>query len=51
MISPFEVLLGYHLQMSYEDNHNPRSKFWVTDENVAALYDLIKELKVNLMES
>ena len=51
MMSPFEILLDYHPQISYEDNRDPRSKPRVADKNVAALYDLMKELKVNLTES
>ena len=51
MMSPFETLLGYHPQMFYEDNYNPRSKSRVADKNAVALRDLIKKLKVNLMES
>ena len=51
MMSPFETLLGYHPQISYEDNRDLRSKSRVADKNVAALCDLMKELKVNLTES
>ena len=51
MMSPFEALLGYHPQMFYEDNHDPRSKPRVVDENAVALRNLVKELKVNLTES
>lgn len=50
IISFFEALFGYHLQMSYEDKFNPESKSWVADKNAVALYDLVKELKVNLTE-
>ena len=50
MMSPFEVLLSYHPQILYEDNHDLRSKSRVADENAVALRDLIKELKVNLTE-
>lgn len=51
ILSFFEVLLGYHSRISYEDNRNLQSKFWAKDRNVAALPELIKELKVNLAES
>ncbi len=51
MMSPFEVLLGYHSRISYEDNRDSRSKSRTADENAAALRDLMKELKVNLTES
>ena len=49
-MSPFEVLLGYHLPIRYEDNHDLQSKSRVVDENAVAICDLIKELKVNLTE-
>ena len=48
MMSSFEALLGYHPQMSYKNNRDPQPKSWATDKNVAALRELIKELKVNL---
>ena len=51
MISPFGALLGYHPRMSYKDNRDPRSKSRAADENMAALCELMKELKVNLTES
>ena len=51
MVSLFEALLGYHPRMSYKDNCDPRSKFLNVDENAAILRDLMKELKVNLIES
>ena len=50
MISPFDALLGYHLRISYKDNLDPRSKSWSADENLATLRELMKELKVNLIE-
>ena len=51
MMSPFEALLGYHPQMSYKDNRDLRSKSRTADKNAIALHDLMKELKVNLVES
>ena len=51
MMSLFETLLIYHLQMFYEDNHDLRSKSRVADKNAVALRDLLKELKMNLTES
>lgn len=51
MMSSFEALLGYHLQISYEDNLYPQSKSRAADENAAALQDLMRELKGNLTES
>lgn len=50
MISFFEALLGYYLQIFYKDNRYLQSKLWSTDENTAILRDLIEELKVNLIE-
>ena len=50
MMSPFEALLGYHPQISYEDNCDPRSRSQTADKNAATLRDLMKELKVNLVE-
>ena len=37
--------------MSYEDNCDPRSKSRTADENEVAFRNLMKELKVNLIES
>lgn len=51
MIRFFKVLLGYYLQIFYKDNCHLQSKLWSTNENAAILYDLIEELKVNLIES
>ncbi len=51
MMSPFEVLLGYHPWMFYKDNCDPLSKSWTADENAATLRNLIKKLKVYLTES
>lgn len=51
MISPFKSLLDYHLQISYKDKYNPQSKSQANDKNAVALCNIIKELKVNLVES
>ena len=51
MMNPFEALLGYHLRMSFKDNCDIRSKSRMAYENAAALRDLLKRLKVNLVES
>lgn len=48
---PFEVQLGYPLQIFYKGNRDLQSKSQTADENAATLYDLMKELKVNLAES
>lgn len=48
---PFETPLGYDLRMFYEDNQAPWLKAQAKDEEAAALYYLIKELKTNLAES
>ena len=37
--------------MFYKDNHDLRYKSQTEDENKVALHDLMKELKVNLIES
>ena len=50
-MNPFKTLLDYHPQISYKDNCDPQSKFRDANKNVAALYDLMKDLKVNLTES
>lgn len=34
--------------MSYNDNYNPQSKSATINKNTATLYNLIKELKINL---
>ncbi len=51
IMSPFEALLGYYLRMSYKDNCDLQSISWTADENAAVLRDLMKQLKVNLIES
>lgn len=51
MISLFKILLGYHLQLSYEDNYDIRSKLQMVEKNTAVLHNLVKELKVNLTKS
>ena len=51
IMSPFKALLNYYPQMSYEDNRDLWSKSQIADENLTALRDLMKELKVNLVES
>ena len=50
-MSLFEALLGYHPQMSYENNCNLRSKSRLADGNAAVLRNLMKKLKTNLVES
>ncbi len=50
-MSLFEALLSYHLRMSYEGNRDPLSKSRTADENAATLQNLMKELKVNQIES
>ncbi len=50
-MSSFEALLSYHPWMSYKDNRNLRSQSRTADENAAALCNLMKELKVNLIVS
>ena len=50
MMGPFKELLSYHPQMSYKDNHEPRSKSRTANENVVVLFDLMKELKANVTE-
>lgn len=51
MINLFKALLGYHLEMSWEDYGNPKSKLWATNENMATLRDLMKKLSVNTAKS
>lgn len=46
----FEVLLDYHSQMFCKDNHDLQSKSRFAEKNTAILRDLMKELKVNLVE-
>ena len=42
-----QVLLSNDAQMSYKDHRDLLSKFPDVDKNKAALFDLIKELKMN----
>ncbi len=49
-MSVFEALLGYHPRMCYKDNCDLRSKSRTIDENAVTLRDLMKLLKVNLIE-
>lgn len=44
IVSSFEVLFKYHLQLSFENNRDLRSKSQIVDENITALRNLIKEL-------
>ena len=50
MISFLEALLDYYSQIFYKDNCDLQSKLQSTDKNAAILHNLIKELKVNLIE-
>lgn len=51
MMSLFEVLLSYYLQMSYKNNYVSQFKSRLADENITAIHNLIKEFKTNLAES
>ena len=50
MMNLFEALLGYHLQIFYQNNCFPQFKSWTANKNMAVLRKLMKELKVNLTE-
>lgn len=50
-MSLFKVLLGYYPHLFYKNNFDLQFKSWLVDENTAALCNLIKKLKTNLVES
>ena len=51
MKSLFQALLIYYPRITYNNNYDMRSKSKIVDENIAALHNLMKELKVKLTES
>lgn len=51
IMSPFEALFGYHPQIFYKDNYELQSKFRTVDKNATTWCNLMKKLKVNLVES
>lgn len=47
----FKKLFDYYLQIFYKDNCDLKYKLQSINKNLAILYNLIKELKMNLVES
>ena len=47
-LMPFELNCGYHLQVSYKEDINPRSKFKLADKLWTELWELMIVCRENL---